>query len=386
MPGPARRRAGGRRGRRAVPGVRRRRLRDRHDPVRRRRHVRLTKEKPDPWLPLSPPTPSRSPSTTRSSPSSASTSRRSRATPRSRSSTSTRSTSSSSSQIVEDEYDVQLKGDDSEDQDRRRRDRPRGARGAADEGRVVVTGVGAVTPLGVGARTLFDRWRGRRVRHPGRRRRRSRVRARPTTSPSRRLAARTASPSWPWSPPTRRCAEAGWKDELPYDPNRVATLIGTGIGGIDTLEANHKLMLEKGPKAVSPLSIPLLMGNAASAAVSMRHGLRGPVVRDAVGLCGRRARDRHGRADDPDRRRRRGRHRRLGGRHDAARHVGLRGARRARDLGISRPFDAAARRLRDGRGRRRARARGRRARARRAAPRSSAASPATARPARTRTT
>ena len=69
--------------------------------------------------------------------------------------------------------------------------------------------------------------------------------------------------------------EAGWTDELPYDATRVATLIGTGIGGIGTLEANHKLLLEKGPKAVSPLSIPLLMGNAASAAVSMRHGLRG---------------------------------------------------------------------------------------------------------------
>jgi 3-oxoacyl-[acyl-carrier-protein] synthase II len=70
-------------------------------------------------------------------------------------------------------------------------------------------------------------------------------------------------------------AEAGWKDELPYDPDRVATLIGTGIGGIGTLETNHKRLLESGPKAVSPLSIPLLMGNSASAAVSMRHGLRG---------------------------------------------------------------------------------------------------------------
>ena len=47
--------------------------------------------------------------------------------------------------------------------------------------------------------------------------------------------------------------EAGWKDELPYDADRVATLIGTGIGGIGTLEVNHKKMLEKGPKAVSPL-------------------------------------------------------------------------------------------------------------------------------------
>jgi 3-oxoacyl-[acyl-carrier-protein] synthase II len=52
-------------------------------------------------------------------------------------------------------------------------------------------------------------------------------------------------------------------------------VIATGIGGIGTLEAQHKVLLDKGPKAVSPLAIPLLMGNAAAAAVSMRHKLRG---------------------------------------------------------------------------------------------------------------
>ena len=49
------------------------------------------------------------------------------------------------------------------------------------------------------------------------------------------------------------------------------------------------------------------------------HGLRGPVVRGGVGVRGRRARDRHGRADDPLRRRRRGRDRRRRGGADAAR-------------------------------------------------------------------
>ena len=139
---------------------------------------------------------------------------------------------------------------------------------------IVVTGVGAVTPLGVGARTLYDRWRaGESGIQDG-------VGAATEFEPTDYLTVKEARRSdrfaqFAMVASDEALAEAGWKDELPYDANRVATLIGTGIGGIGTLEANHKLMLEKGPKAVSPLSIPLLMGNAASAAVSMRHGLRG---------------------------------------------------------------------------------------------------------------
>jgi 3-oxoacyl-[acyl-carrier-protein] synthase II len=139
---------------------------------------------------------------------------------------------------------------------------------------IVVTGVGAVTPLGVGARTLYDRWRaGESGIQDG-------VGAATEFEPTDYLTVKETRRSdrfaqFAMVASDEALAEAGWKDELPYDANRVATLIGTGIGGIGTLEANHKLMLEKGPKAVSPLSIPLLMGNAASAAVSMRHGLRG---------------------------------------------------------------------------------------------------------------
>jgi 3-oxoacyl-[acyl-carrier-protein] synthase II len=139
---------------------------------------------------------------------------------------------------------------------------------------IVVTGVGAVTPLGVGARTLYERWRaGASGIEDG-------VGAATGFDPTEHLSIKEARRSDRFSQfamvaSDEALQEAGWADELPYDATRVATLIGTGIGGIGTLEANHKLLLEKGPKAVSPLSIPLLMGNAASAAVSMRHGLRG---------------------------------------------------------------------------------------------------------------
>jgi 3-oxoacyl-[acyl-carrier-protein] synthase II len=139
---------------------------------------------------------------------------------------------------------------------------------------IVVTGVGAVTPLGVGSRTLYERWRaGVSGIQDG-------VGAATEYEPTEHLSIKEARRSdrfaqFAMVASDEALAEAGWKDEIPYDVDRVATLIGTGIGGIGTLEANHKKLLESGPKAVSPLSIPLLMGNAASAAVSMRHGLRG---------------------------------------------------------------------------------------------------------------
>ena len=85
----------------------------------------------------------------------------------------------------------------------------------------------------------------------------------------------------------------------------------------------------------------------------MRHGLRGPVVRDRLGLRRRRARDRRRRAADPVGRRRRGRHRRLRGRADAARPGRVRGARRAVGQRHLAPVRRPPRRLRDGRGRRR---------------------------------
>jgi 3-oxoacyl-[acyl-carrier-protein] synthase II len=52
-------------------------------------------------------------------------------------------------------------------------------------------------------------------------------------------------------------------------------VIGTGIGGLGSLEEQEGVLREKGAKAVSPLSVPLMMGNAGAAAVAMRHGIHG---------------------------------------------------------------------------------------------------------------
>src|SRR5215203_2724683 len=71
-------------------------------------------------------------------------------------------------------------------------------------------------------------------------------------------------------------AEAGFAgDELPYEAERIACIVGTGIGGIGTLEHNHDVLRDSGPHKVSPLAVPLMMSNAAPGALSMRYGLRG---------------------------------------------------------------------------------------------------------------
>jgi len=60
------------------------------------------------------------------------------------------------------------------------------------------------------------------------------------------------------------------------DLDRCGVLMGTGIGGIQEIEQQHIRLLNKGPRFVSPFTVPKLMGNAASGTISMMFGLRGP--------------------------------------------------------------------------------------------------------------
>ncbi len=64
--------------------------------------------------------------------------------------------------------------------------------------------------------------------------------------------------------------------ELSADPGRIGVWIGTGVGGIGTLEEQIGIFIEKGPRRVSPFLVPMMMSNAAAAAVSMRYGFQGP--------------------------------------------------------------------------------------------------------------
>ncbi len=80
------------------------------------------------------------------------------------------------------------------------------------------------------------------------------------------------------------------------DPNMAGTVIGTGIGGINTMEETVLRIQEKGPGKVNPFAVPMMIANMASGQVSITFGLQGPVLTDvtacasgtnAIGLAAR---------------------------------------------------------------------------------------------------
>jgi 3-oxoacyl-[acyl-carrier-protein] synthase II len=70
--------------------------------------------------------------------------------------------------------------------------------------------------------------------------------------------------------------QAGGRDALGVDDARIGTIFATGVGGLHSLEDQVEVRQEKGVRRVSPFLVPMMMANAAGAAVSMRHGFRGP--------------------------------------------------------------------------------------------------------------
>jgi 3-oxoacyl-[acyl-carrier-protein] synthase II len=140
---------------------------------------------------------------------------------------------------------------------------------------VVVTGVGAVTPLGVGAPTLHRRWSAGEL----------------GISDGEGACLDFDAKDFLTAKEARRadrftqlalaaCAEAlsdaGWEDQRPYPAERIGCVLGTGVGGIGTLTDGQDTLRERGAEYVSPLSVPLMMSNAGAGALSMSHDLRGP--------------------------------------------------------------------------------------------------------------
>jgi 3-oxoacyl-[acyl-carrier-protein] synthase II len=140
--------------------------------------------------------------------------------------------------------------------------------------RVVVTGVGAVTALGTGAGPLHERavlgqsglldgLGACRDFDPGRFLSRKEVHR---TDRFCQLA-------------IAACAEAlqqaGWGDRPPYPAERVACIVGTGVGGLHSLETQLDALREQGAEFVSPLMVPMMMPNAAAAQLAIRHGFQG---------------------------------------------------------------------------------------------------------------
>lgn len=71
-------------------------------------------------------------------------------------------------------------------------------------------------------------------------------------------------------------ADSGWKPESDEDRERTGVMIGSGIGGLQSIYETAMALIEKGARRVSPFSVPAMLINLASGHVSIKHGLRGP--------------------------------------------------------------------------------------------------------------
>lgn len=68
------------------------------------------------------------------------------------------------------------------------------------------------------------------------------------------------------------------------EPERFAVFFGTGIGGIGTFEKEHTKLMERGPRRVSPLFVPMMIANMAAGMIAIRHDCRGTAM-PAVTAC-----------------------------------------------------------------------------------------------------
>ncbi|MDQ3610430.1 MAG: beta-ketoacyl-[acyl-carrier-protein] synthase family protein [Actinomycetota bacterium] len=137
--------------------------------------------------------------------------------------------------------------------------------------RVVVTGLGVVSPAGIGLEAF---WKGLQAPAPLRR-----ERTVEDFDPSRWLSGKQARHLDRFTHLAVAAADLALDDcgGTPVaDPARAGVQLGTGIGGLGTLETQVGVLAARGPGRVSPFTIPMVMPNAGAASVSLRHGLRGP--------------------------------------------------------------------------------------------------------------
>ena len=138
--------------------------------------------------------------------------------------------------------------------------------------RVAVTGVGVVAPCGVG-REAF--WAGLLGPAPEGPRRVEGLDATAVYGPKdiRRVDRFTQFAA---VAAEEAISDAGGVSALGADPDRIGVMVGTGVGGIETLEEQIQVRLERGARRVSPFLVPMMMGNRGAADISMRYGFRGP--------------------------------------------------------------------------------------------------------------
>jgi len=152
--------------------------------------------------------------------------------------------------------------------------------------RVVVTGVGLVTPLGVGVENVWQRiLRGESGVGP--------ITRFDVSQHETKFAAevREFKPEDYISPKeikrmdlfiqyaltaAKIAMEDSGLDMGKEDAERVGVIVGTGLGGLPTLEKYHSILLERGPGRISPFFIPMLIANEAPGHIAIQFGIKGP--------------------------------------------------------------------------------------------------------------
>jgi 3-oxoacyl-[acyl-carrier-protein] synthase II len=148
-----------------------------------------------------------------------------------------------------------------------------GGTGAIPGRRVVLTGIGVVASCGVGAERF---WAGLMAEAPV-----GRARPVPDFDASGLYTPKELRRNDRFSLMAGVAAEeavndAGGIEAVRGDPDRAGVMIGTGVGGLETIERQHAILMEKGPGRVTPFLVPMIMANRAAADISMRYRLRGP--------------------------------------------------------------------------------------------------------------
>lgn len=152
--------------------------------------------------------------------------------------------------------------------------------------RVVITGLGLTTPLGVG---LYNVWQKILAGQSG---------AAPTTrfdvtqhdtkfaaevkdfNPEEYIPAKEVKRMDLFiqyaMAATRTAMDTAGLDMAAEEADRVGVIVGTGLGGLPTLEKYHKILLERGPGRISPFFIPMLIANEAPGNIAIQYGFKGP--------------------------------------------------------------------------------------------------------------
>jgi len=158
--------------------------------------------------------------------------------------------------------------------------------------RVVVTGIGVVTPIGIGCETF---WEGLLAGRNGigrvslfdpsgfRSQMAGEVKGfRAEEWIDRKLAKRMDRFTHFALVAADLATKDAGLDASPFDGRRAGVIIGSGIGGMQTIESAHADLLAKGPRSVGPLVVSRALINTAACMVSITHGLKGPLSAPSV--------------------------------------------------------------------------------------------------------